>query len=128
MTKLKKYLTGMVAAGIMLTGAMAQDFGPEPADYRYAVEEYVESRLTNSRGARVSIESRPYTVYADFGRHGEIAAWAVDISVRSHINSRRHDGYMHYTVIFVDGEPVAFEDDIRGMEIARSSRYASRSR
>ncbi len=126
MTMIRKSLTGVFAAGMMLTGALAQDFGPEPADYRYAVEDYVESRLTNSRGARVSIESRPYAVYADFGRHGEIAAWAVDIGVRSHVSSRRHDGYMRYTVIFVDGEPVAFENDIRGVEIARSSRYASR--
>ncbi len=125
MTNIKKCLTGVFAAGIMLSGALAQDFGPQPADYRYAAEDYVESRLSNSRGARISIESRPYPVYADFGRHGEIAAWAVDISVRSHVNSRRHDGYMQYTVIFVDGEPVAFEDDIRGVEVARSSRYAS---
>ena len=121
-----KYLTGVLAAGMMVTGALAQDFGPQPADYRYAVEDYVMSRLADSRGARVSVDSRPYPVYADFGRHGEIAAWAVDISVRTHVRSRRHDGYMHYTVIFVDGEPVAFEDDIRGVEAVRSSRYARR--
>jgi len=127
MKTIKTYLTGVMAAGLLTTGALAQDFGPQPADYRYSVEDYVESRLANSRGARISVESRPYPVYADFGRrHGEIAAWAVDISVRSHVRSRRHDGYMRYTVIFVDGEPVAFEDDIRGLEVARSARYASR--
>lgn len=123
---LKKCFTAAAAAAVMLTGALAQNFGPQPADYRYAAEDYAESRLANTRGARVRVESRPYPVYADFGRHGEIAAWAVDISVRSHVNSRRHDGYMRYTVIFVDGEPVAFEDDIRGIEVARSARYAAR--
>lgn len=123
---LNKCFAAIAAAAFMLTGALAQNFGPQPADYRYSAEDYAESRLANARGARVRIESRPYQVYADFGRHGEIAAWAVDISVQSHVNSRRHDGYMRYTVIFVDGEPVAFENDIRGVEAARSSRYASR--
>ena len=126
MTTIKRYLTGLVAAGLMITGALAQDFGPQPADFRYATEDYVMSRLANTRGARISIESQPYPVYANFGRHGEIAAWAVDISVRSHVRSRRHDGFMRHTVIFVDGQPVAFEDDIRGMEVARSARYAAR--
>ncbi len=126
MTIIKKCLSGVFAAGLMLTGALAQNFGPAPADYRYAAEDYVESRLSNSRGARVSVHGRPYPVYADFGRHGQIEAWAVDISVRSHVSSRRHDGYAQYTVIFVDGQPVAFEEDIRGMEVARSGRYASR--
>ena len=126
MKTIKTCLTGLFAAGLMLGAAIAQDFGPAPADYRYAAEDYVESRLANSRGARVTVNSRPYPVYADFGRHGEVAAWAVDISVRSHVRSRRHDGHMNYTVIFVDGEPVAFEEDIRGMEVVRSGRYASR--
>ena len=126
MKTIKTCLSGVFAAGLMLTGALAQDFGPAPADYRYSAEDYAMSRLANSRGARITINSRPYPVYADFGRRGEVAAWAVDITVRSHVSSRRYDGYMQYTVIFVDGEPVAFEEDIRGMEIARGSRYASR--
>jgi hypothetical protein len=123
---IKKSLTGAAVAALLIAGAMAQDFGPAPADYRYSAQDYVESRLDYPRGARISINSDPYPVYADFGRSGEYPAWAVDITVRSSTRGRGYDGYMHYTVIFVDGEPVAFEDDIGGVEMAGSSRYASR--
>ena len=122
---IKQCLVAAAVAGMTLASAIAQDFGPQPADYRYSAQDYVESRLADSRGARVYFESEPYPVYADFGRYGEMAAWAVDVSVRSRVNSRHHDGYMYYTVVFVDGEPVAFENDIGGLEPIRSSRYAS---
>ncbi len=126
MKMITKSLTGAVFAVLMVASAAAQEFGPAPSDYRYSTQDYVESRLYNARGARISFDGEPYPVFADFGRRGEYAAWAVDISVRTSVRGRGYDGYMHYTVIFVDGEPVAFEQDIGGVEVAGSSRYASR--
>lgn len=91
--------------------AMAQDFGRAPADYQDAATDYIEDRLEDPRGARVEFLSDPYRVYADIGRYESLPAWAVDIHVRSRLPGGRR-GAASYTVIFVDGDPVALEDDV----------------
>lgn len=127
MTIIRTLFTSVVLVAASATTVLAQQFAAAPADYRYATAEYVESRLEEASGARIQIDSDPYPVMADFGRYGEIEAWAVDVRVKSRIGSRGgYGGYMTYTVIFVDGEPIAFEDEIRNVETVRRSRYAGR--
>lgn len=117
--------TAMLGMGGLTAPAAAQGYDSMPTDFRYATVDYVESRLVDSRGARIVYDSDPYPVYADFGRNGAYDAWAVDIRVRARTGSG-YGGYTPYTVIFVDGEPVAFESDIGGVEVARSARFAGR--
>jgi|GEM_PF-1272280 len=123
MIKIRKMLLGIGAVAAFAAsaiaadyGVMPADYGVMPADYESASEDYVLSRLADERGARFQFVSAPYPVFADFEGHGNLAAWAVDVRVRSRMASGRMGGYLPYTVIFVDGEPVAFEEDIRGVE------------
>ena len=116
MIKIRKMLLGIGAVAAFAASAIAADYGVMPADYESASEDYVLSRLADERGARFQFVSAPYPVFADFEGHGNLAAWAVDVRVRSRMASGRMGGYLPYTVIFVDGEPVAFEEDIRGVE------------
>ncbi|MEM8772945.1 MAG: hypothetical protein AAGD92_14955 [Pseudomonadota bacterium] len=126
---MRKSLFG-VAAGIMALAAVAavsaSDFGPQPINYEETTHDYLESRLTNKRGARIVFDSEPYQVIADFGDGVSASAWAVDIRVRARLQSRSYGGYMPYTVIFVDGEPVAFSEDIVSVERVERTIVASR--
>lgn len=115
MKQTRKILLGVGAALMAATAVMAEDFGVMPADYQSALEDYVGSRLINPRGARFQIVSEPYQVYADFAGRSNVAAWAVDVRVRSRLPNGAMGGYVPYTVIFVDGAPVALEQDIRSV-------------
>lgn len=111
------FLKIMFIAAFAAFGAGApSDYGPEPAQYETALVDYVHSRLADARGARIVVDSEPYRVIADFGADGEFAAWAVDIRVRARLASGGAGGFIGYTVIFVNGEPVAFDDDIAGVK------------
>lgn len=115
MRHLRKVVLGVGAAMMTATAVMADDFGVMPANYEAALENYVGSRLTNPRGARFQIVGQPYRVYADFDGYSDVAAWAVDVRVRSRLPNGAM-GTVPYTVIFVGGVPVALEQDIGGVE------------
>ncbi|MEO1251885.1 MAG: hypothetical protein AAFW81_06025 [Pseudomonadota bacterium] len=117
-----KFILAAIAAVALFGVANAQRFEGFPVDYQNATVEYVESRLHDVRRARVTFDSDPYPVYADFGRRGEYEAWAVDVSVD--MRMRDHTYTSSFTVIFVNGAPVAFEEDIRGLEVASMGRLA----
>lgn len=104
-----------MAAGAAAMFAMAQagDVAPCPDDYQIQASNYVESRLTDSRGARVQVVSEPYRVAADVAGHPGVEGWGVDIKVRSRLPSGQYGGYVPYTVIFVDGQAVALCEDTR---------------
>ena len=72
---------------------------------------YVEGRRTDDRGPRVQFNSEPYRVKADLAGYDDVPAWGVDVKVRSRLLSGSYGGYVPYTVIFVDGEPVALCED-----------------
>ena len=113
-----KLLIGLAAATSLaaaaLFGANASDFGPAPANYEADAISYITSRLDDSRGARFDVDGAPYQVYADIAGYEDLPAWAVDVRVKARLPGGNYGGYLPYTVVFVDQEPVALDqDDIR---------------
>ncbi len=110
-----------VLAGIMslamaatISPASAADaFGPVPAAYEESVESYFETRLHQARGAQYRFASSPYKVFTDMRGYEGLACWAVDVRVRSKLPSGSYGGFVPYTVLFLDGEVIAFESDVR---------------
>ncbi|MEO0880204.1 MAG: hypothetical protein AAFY22_10890 [Pseudomonadota bacterium] len=110
---LKMAAIGLVCAAAMTAGAIAANFGPAPGDYETAVRDFMEERLTNPRAARYQFDGSPYKVYADLGGYEGVAGWAVDVRVKSRLPSGGFGGFMPYTVIFIDGDAVALEDEVQ---------------
>ena len=107
-----KSLTLLAAGSVALIGSLrAEEITPCPEDYQAQAPAYIEGRLTDSRGARVQVSSAPYRVEADLNGHSELNGWGVDVRVRSRLPTGAYGGYVAYTVIFVDGAPVATSDD-----------------
>ena len=90
--------------------AMAQDFSDVPNGYEAMTVGYIKSRMDNPRGAQVSFYGEPYPIYVDIGRYRDVPGWAVEVSVRSSLRSGR-SGFADYTVIFLNGQPVALSED-----------------
>lgn len=126
MKMIKKSLIGAALATMMAAGAFAADIRPMPANYESSAEDYMMSRMDESRGARVTFDGQPYQVLADFGSYGEMPAWAVDLRLRSRGSSGAFDRYMAYTVLFVDGEPVALASDVDNVKRLRGPLYAAK--
>jgi hypothetical protein len=107
-----------LAAGIALyvSAAQAGDIAACPDDYSEQAVAYVESRLTDARGARIEIVSEPYRVAADVNGYSDVPGWGVDVRVKSRLPTGSFGGYVAYTVIFVDGRPVALGDDAATLE------------
>lgn len=110
------FIAGVSLATMLWTGAHAADFGRAPVSYQDDARDYIESRMTDERGARFQFAGKPYRVMADFGSRGEMPAWAVDVRLRSPLRQGQAAGAARYTVIFVDGTPVALEYDIRRLK------------
>lgn len=111
MTYVKTIAALAAGAAALAASALAGDVVAIPADYSVQAESYVESRLSDPRGARIEIVSEPYRVEADLKGHPNLEGWGVDIRVKSRLPTGSYGGTMSYTVIFVDGEPVALCDD-----------------
>ncbi len=113
----KTMMTGVAAAAglsIAIVGAaLSQDFGPAPADYRSSAEIYVTERLTHPRTPRFKFIGEPYQVVADIDGHEELPCWAVDVRVKARMPGGGYGGYVPYTVLFLNGEAVALEGDVR---------------
>ncbi len=101
------------AAGAMalIATSLAGDVAPCPDEYAGLATTYVESRLEDSRGARVQFVSEPYRVSADINGYSELQGWGVDVRVRSRLPGGDYGNYVPYTVVFVNGEPVALCED-----------------
>ena len=106
-----KTICGLAAAAMMTASAFAADFGPAPSDYEDSAIDYISTRLEDPRGARYDFDGGPYQVYVDLGSYEGLAGWAVDVRVKARMTNGSFGGYVPYTVIFVDGDPVAFEED-----------------
>ena len=116
MTALKS-LTLLAAASVALLGSLrAEEIIACPDDYQAQAAAYMESRLTDARGARVQVSSKPYRVEADLNGRSELEGWGVDVRVRSRLPTGAYGGYVAYTVIFVDGRPVATNEDASDIE------------
>ena len=110
---MKKILTGIAASLALSFGAVAADFGPQPANYEALAEAYIHDRLEDPRSARIEIVGEPYQVLADIAGYQGLNCWAIDVRVKARLPSGSFGGYVPYTVLFLDGEAVALEDDAR---------------
>jgi hypothetical protein len=110
---MKKILAGLAAAAAMSAAAFALDFGPAPANYESAAEDYISSRLVEARGVRLQFTGGPYKVYADVSGYEALPCWAVDVRVKGRLPTGAIGGYVPYTVLFLDGRPIAFKEDAR---------------
>ncbi len=113
---MKKTLFALAASAMALcASSLAGDIAACPDDYPVQATSYVESRLEDARGARVQIVSEPYRVQADIADYSGVDGWGVDIRVRARLPGGDYGNYISYTVLFVDGEPVALCEDTDGL-------------
>ena len=100
---------------LLSTAAYAGSIAPCPDDYQEQASAYMLSRLDSAAGARVHVVSQPYQVSADVSGHG-VEGWAVDLKVKARQASGAVGVYLPYTVIFVDGAPVALCEDASNLK------------
>lgn len=110
---MKRVFLGLVASLAFTASVAASNFGPVPAGYESAAQDYIAERLADARSARYEVVSEPYMVYADIAGYEGLPCWAVDMKVKSRLPSGGFGSYQSYTVIFLDGEAIALEDDAR---------------
>jgi hypothetical protein len=112
---MKRLIAGLAAAAALAGGVFAADFGPMPANYEASAEAYISERMPDPRGARVQFVSEPYRVFADVSGYEGLACWAVDVRVKARLPNGTMGGYVPYTLLFLDGQPIAFEEDAARM-------------
>ncbi len=103
----KTLISLAAGASILFAVSQAGDIAACPDTYPEQATSYVESRLADARGARVQIVSEPYRIEADVSGYSDLPGWGVDIRVRSRLPGGDYGNYVPYTVVFVNGEPVA---------------------
>ncbi|WP_425410807.1 hypothetical protein [Hyphococcus sp.] len=109
---IKQAFAAIAAAFALNAGLVAQDFGASPANYETLVVDYFGERLVDPRTARFQFTSEPYQVFADISGYEGLPCWAVDVRVKSRMPNGDYGGYVPYTVLILDGEPVALEDEV----------------
>lgn len=110
---MKKFCAAVAAAMSMSAAAFALDFGPSPTNFESAAQDYIASRLEDSRAMRFQFQGEPYKVYADVSGYEGLPCWAVDLRVKERLPTGAVGGYVPYTVLFLDGRPIAFKEDAR---------------
>lgn len=108
-------LAAICGAVLLSTAAYAGSVAPCPDDYRDQASAYVQSRLERADGARIQIVGEPYQVSAKVSGHA-VEGWAVDVKVKARQASGAQGVYLPYSVIFVDGAPVALCEDARDLK------------
>ncbi|MDZ7628445.1 MAG: hypothetical protein U5J99_08595 [Parvularculaceae bacterium] len=111
MAFLKSTISAAAGIALLFGVGAAEEIKACPDDYPVRAVDYVESRLNDARGAKVQIVSEPYRVIADIEGYEGLPGWGVDVRVKSRLPGGSYGGYLPYTVIFVDGEAVALDDD-----------------
>ena len=110
---MKRVLLGLAASLAFTVSVAASSFGPVPANYESVAESYISERLADARSAKYEVVSEPYMVYADIAGYEGLPCWAVDLRVKSRLPSGGFGSYQAYTVIFLEGQAIALEDDAR---------------
>lgn len=108
---IKQFMAVTAGLGALWASSFAGEVAACPDDYPERAASYVESRLGDPRGARVQIASEPYRVAADVNGREDLQGWGVDIRVRTRQPGGDYGNYVPYTVVFIDGEPVALNED-----------------
>lgn len=112
MAFLKSAISAAAGVALLFGVSTAGDITPCPDDYPVLAADYVQSRLGDARGSKVQVVSEPYRVIADLEGYEGLPGWGVDIRVKSRMPSGALGGYVPYTVIFVEGEAVALNEDL----------------
>ncbi len=107
MNPAKSLFAAAFGAAALFAASQAADIAPCPDDYGLQAAGFVETRMEDARGSRVQVVSEPYRVAAEISGLNGVEGWGVDVKVRSRLPDGRYGGYVPYTVIFVDGAPVA---------------------
>ena len=110
--KIKQALAGIAAACAFGALSVASDFGAAPSDFEAQTVEYFGERLSDPRAARYEFTSEPYQVFADLRGYEGVPCWAVDVRVKARMPNGTSGGYVPYTVLFLDGEAIALEEDV----------------
>jgi hypothetical protein len=108
---LKSLISATAGVALLFGVSTAGEIKPCPDDYPLRAADYVESRLDDARGAKVQVVSEPYRVIADIEGYEGLPGWGVDVRVKARLPGGSYGGFIPYTVIFVDGEAVALDDD-----------------
>lgn len=121
--------TALVGAACFVALPMMSAFAGSnaiPASYDAKAENYIESRLSETRGASIRQASQPYLVKARLDGSKEYECWAVDYDVRADLGRSRGAGT--YTVLFYNGRAVALSSDLRSriQRVPSSQMVASR--
>ena len=85
----------------------------ERIQYEQAAEAYIETRLSNPRGARIQIVGQPYPVIAQGQGLSGVACLALDMRVKARLPSGGYGSTQTYTVLFQDGVAVALKSDLK---------------
>ncbi|MEX6633033.1 hypothetical protein [Hyphococcus lacteus] len=113
--QIKQIIMAIAAAFTLSASVQASDFGSAPADYETLVIEYFGERLAEPRSARYDFSGQPYQVFADLRGYDGLPCWAVDVRVKSRMPNGSRGSYVSYTVLFLDGEAIALEEDVLRM-------------
>jgi hypothetical protein len=108
---LKSVISAAAGVALLFGVSSAVEIKPCPDDYPVRAADYVQSRLDDARGAKVQVVSEPYRVIADLEGYEGLPGWGVDVRVKSRLPGGGFGGFVPYTVIFIDGEAVALDDD-----------------
>lgn len=111
MAMMKALASAAAGVALLFGVSTAGEIKPCPDDYPVRAADYVESRLDDSRGAKVQVVSEPYRIIADLEGYEGLPGWGVDVRVKSRLPGGGFGGFVPYTVIFIDGEAVALDDD-----------------
>lgn len=110
---MKSLCAALAAAAAVTASAFALDFGPAPTDYQSSAQSYIASRLDDPRALRLQFQGEPYKVYADVAGYEALPCWAVDVRVKERLPTGEIGGFVPYTLLFLDGRPIAFKEDAR---------------
>ena len=113
---MKKTMTAALAAAFIFGSAplatAADSYNVAPISYQKAAEDYMSQRLSDPRSARYNVRGEPYEVRVNLRGGQNVAAWAVDIMVKSRLPNGSWSNYQPYTVIFQNGAAVALKSDL----------------
>ena len=108
---MKKILATITATILLGTTAHAANLSTAPTNMEDAAQDYIEQRLEDATGARISAISEPYRVQADLDGKGAAAHWAIDMRLKTRFASGQ-TGRDTLTVLFYGDEPVALRRDL----------------
>lgn len=115
--KIKQLAMHSLLAGALFlplsAGAGQKDMS---AQYQEAAQDYFEMRLQSGYRAHFRSVGHPYradmVLRGKDGQDHEWTGWAVDMKVSTHLSGARSSRHQAYTIVFMEGQPVAMKRDL----------------